>query len=67
MYPKGPIRKIISLRVMLDQVAGEIVMVTLSCGHGATLVGTNITAEAIVRCPTCFFEKRAQPMIVSGK
>ena len=58
IYPKGPIRKIKNLNTVLDEVAGEIVMVELSCGHPATLVGRHITIESIVRCPTCFFEKR---------
>jgi hypothetical protein len=57
VYPKGPIRQIRHLSTVLDEVAGEIVMVELSCGHPATLVGRHITMETIVRCPTCFFAK----------
>jgi len=58
VYPKGPIRKIVTFRNVQDQVAGEIVLVTLECGHGATLVGQHLTSSAIVRCPMCFFEKQ---------
>ena len=58
VYPKGPVRKITSLRNVEDAVAGSIVLVTLECGHHATLVGPHLTVTAIVRCPMCFFERQ---------
>jgi len=56
VYPKGPIRKIVSFRNIEDQIAGELILVKLECGHEATLIG-DLTSEAIVRCPTCHYEQ----------
>ena len=58
VYPKGPVRKITTFRNVQDAVAGDIVLVTLDCGHHATLVGPHLTTSAIVRCPMCFFERQ---------
>jgi hypothetical protein len=58
VYPKGPVRKIKTFRETEDAVAGAIVLVTLECGHSATLVGPNLNQNSIVRCPMCFFDRR---------
>jgi hypothetical protein len=57
VYPKGPIRKIMTLTRAEDAIAGEIIFVKLSCTHEATLIGRHITQDAVVRCPACFYEK----------
>lgn len=58
IYPRGPIRKIVTIRHTEDEVAGPIVLVTLECKHSATLVGLHLTHTALVRCPMCFFDKQ---------
>jgi hypothetical protein len=66
VYPKGPIRKIVTYRNVQDAIVGEVILVTLECTHTATLVG-QLTSEALVRCPTCFFEKhKGTEQIVDG-
>ncbi len=58
VYPKGPLRAIVQFRAAVDQLAGEIVIVTLAkCGHQATLVGHNLTNAAMVRCAICFHKR----------
>ncbi len=60
VYPKGPLRAIAHFKAVVDQIAGEVVLVTLSpCGHEATLVGPNLTNKARVRCSVCFHKKYA--------
>lgn len=59
VYPKGPIRTVREARASLDAIAGPILLATLEpCGHEVTLVSVDVQ-DVIVRCPQCFYEKRA--------
>ncbi len=68
VYPKGPTRKIASYSYARDEIAGEILIAVLECGHPVTIVmiapallksaedPDPAGQDVVVRCPVCFYE-----------
>ena len=61
VYPKGPIRRIVSYVEAEDEIAGHIVVTRLVCGHEATLCGPFPFDQnsVIVKCGYCHHERFA--------